>query len=510
MTQLIKIPSSKLIIKSEAERLVYGEVYVPYRLDVQDEYMKPEEIRKACHKFMKLGGPDMVDSNHNQFRAGCSIVENYLAKANDPDGYYEGSWVAGGHVHNDATWEKVIKGELNGWSMMGHAFKREQTARIQAVRAIRGATEPSTHPTIPPHYHSYLVKFDQTGKVVPCVTGDAVYTDRKGPAHAHGVDRTTATMQEHDHAHRWDINWTAKDDNVELEEREQTVREIYDAKPKWLSLVQYAAVRRPFKIIKGDSAMDRVIQAILVEKGQKIEDAIVGVEELEGLSPDEIQPLKIYNVGQWSKHVLVAKADFDPESLHEITPKDGVRIVVGETREGLDVDGISLGRKDKPKVFVAGIKKNEEGNSMAFTDEQKTEVKDMIAAALKDELGAFKSDVVEILKGSTVEGTVEDTEEKKTEEKVVEKSGDTGIDDLKTQMSALKEMLGEVISKSDEQKKELEKFINSGTSTPGAATTTDEEEEIEKSDTSNKDRVRSLGLLRNLRSAKIAAIVGDK
>lgn len=522
MSDLIKIPK-QLIVKSEAERLITGEVYVPFRLDAQNEYMRPEEIKKACHAFMQLSGPDKVDSEHRQYKAGCTVVENYIAKASDPDGFHEGAWVAVGSVKSDLLWEQILKGERNGWSMMGRSFKREQLASIKAVTAIHGNTELSTLPNYPEHEHSYLVKFDPNGKVIACETGPAVYKKGDGPQHFHPIGRTTATDMADGHAHRFDINWSAKSDNVELEEREQLVKEIYNAEPRWLSIVQHAAIRRGFKIVKGDYSMDRVIQAILIEKGQKLEDAIADVEELEGLSADEIQPLKIHHMAKFDKYVLFQKADFEPESLEEISPKDGLRIIIGETKEGLDVDGISLGRKDKKKVFRVGMKKSEEGKSMPFTDEQKTELTGIISEHLKTalpsmletEFTTLKGDIIKIIeKSGDDSGGADDTngaDDSKPED--TKKSGDdSGISALTESVNKLTGTVSELLKKSDDQQKVLDKYLAAPSTTPGAKEGADGGKEIpdEEFRKSDPDRVKAPGLLSNFRSSKVISYLKER
>ena len=49
------IPQPKIVIKSEDERLVYGEVYIPLHVDTQGEAMTAEEIRKMAHDFLMSG-----------------------------------------------------------------------------------------------------------------------------------------------------------------------------------------------------------------------------------------------------------------------------------------------------------------------------------------------------------------------------------------------------------------------------------------------------------------------
>ena len=49
-----KLPKT-LVVKSEEQQIVYGEVYAPNRPDAQGEYMTAVEIRKMAHEFIRSG-----------------------------------------------------------------------------------------------------------------------------------------------------------------------------------------------------------------------------------------------------------------------------------------------------------------------------------------------------------------------------------------------------------------------------------------------------------------------
>ena len=137
------------IIKNEAERLVYGEVYVPMHLDTDNEFMTAEEIQKAAHRFMLQSQTRNIDEEHQGEGRGDTIVETFIAKAGDPDGYVEGSWVAGGYIRDDERWEKVLKGEINGWSMAGKTQKRKCEITVHSAVEMVLKTENSTSESVP-------------------------------------------------------------------------------------------------------------------------------------------------------------------------------------------------------------------------------------------------------------------------------------------------------------------------------------------------------------------------
>jgi hypothetical protein len=325
--------STKIVIKNEAERLVYGEVYIPYRLDTDGEFAGPEEIRKACHWYMENSGPDAVDRNHDFVDTNCTIVENFIAKANDPDGFVEKAWVAGGHVHGDDIWNEVLSGGLNGWSMAGKADKERKLVRLTAVTHIKGQTEPSLGlQKADNHRHSFAIKFDEAGRVIPTRTGTAA-------GHSHVINRTTATEFEAGHAHRFDIDWTLKNQDMTLVEREQNAVELSNIQAKKLSLVAHGAVRRGFKIVKADTyeviKMDRVVQAILTPS-LGLEE-LVTVPGLEWLNNSKIKAKTQKTDGKTNTFMFKASEDFEPGTLKYLeTNSPGVMLCVGILKADAD------------------------------------------------------------------------------------------------------------------------------------------------------------------------------
>lgn len=118
------ISTSKLVIKSEDRRLVYGEVYAPLHIDTDKEAMTASEIEKMAHNFLSRGLTNKIDIGHNLQESGSVIVESFIARKNDPDGFIEGSWVIGVLVPED-VWPAVKNGELNGFSFYGKVEKKK-------------------------------------------------------------------------------------------------------------------------------------------------------------------------------------------------------------------------------------------------------------------------------------------------------------------------------------------------------------------------------------------------
>lgn len=186
----------KIVIKSEEKRLVYGEVYAPMRVDTDDEAMTADEIERMAHDFLARGKTDKIDVTHNYKESGCVVVESFIARKQDSDGFVEGSWVVCAKIIPDELWSDVKKGEINGFSFAGSADKEPIVVEVKVVRKLEGETEKSeTDGLLPPHSHEVKLAFDDSDKVIPTYTS-SVYS------HKHEVLRTTATEKEMSHSHR--------------------------------------------------------------------------------------------------------------------------------------------------------------------------------------------------------------------------------------------------------------------------------------------------------------------
>lgn len=187
---------NKIVVKSESKRIVYGEVYAPMQIDTDGEAMTAAEIEKMAHSFLMRGGTSKIDVQHDYAESGCHIVESFIARKNDPDGFLEGAWVLGVKVVPDELWEEVQKGELNGFSFAGGVNSKRVYATVTVARRIVGKVEKSEEGgLLPPHQHEVDVEFDEDGHVI----GGKTSMDF---GHEHTVLRTTATEKAMDHAHR--------------------------------------------------------------------------------------------------------------------------------------------------------------------------------------------------------------------------------------------------------------------------------------------------------------------
>lgn len=112
------------ITKSTDEGLVYGTVYEPNVKDAQGDWATAETIRKAAHDFLLTGKNFNIDSEHDKVPLGASIVESYI---ND-----KGAWdIAVKMEPTSETFQKVKKGEYEGFSMMALCQKSEEEPPTQ-------------------------------------------------------------------------------------------------------------------------------------------------------------------------------------------------------------------------------------------------------------------------------------------------------------------------------------------------------------------------------------------
>lgn len=184
-----------IVIKSEDKRLVYGEVYAPMQVDTQGEAMTADQIEQMAHRFLSKGLVSNIDVDHECAESGSVVVESFIARTSDPDGFIEGSWVLGVKVSSD-LWESVKSGELNGFSFHALTKKVPTVATVIITKRMDGDTEESTKDgLLPPHKHQVSLEFDDEGVLIPGRTSPFL-------SHEHDVKKATATESAMEHSHR--------------------------------------------------------------------------------------------------------------------------------------------------------------------------------------------------------------------------------------------------------------------------------------------------------------------
>jgi len=185
--------SHEVVFKSvaEAKRIVWAEVYAPNRPDSDKEFMRADEIEKMAYSFMRSMKLDSIDHQHdNVLVDGCCVVESFIARKGDPD-FIEGAWVVGMHIDNDSTWDKVVKGEINGFSIEAMVLKETKDIQMDIPSVLSGLTQKSED-----HTHDFLVAYNEEGQFLGGKT--SVAND-----HFHVIKRGTVTEEAAGHSHRF-------------------------------------------------------------------------------------------------------------------------------------------------------------------------------------------------------------------------------------------------------------------------------------------------------------------
>lgn len=188
--------SHEVVFKSvdQAERLVWAEVYIPNVPDSDREFMTPEEIKKMSYGFMRDMNLTSVDHQHdNVLVDGCCVIESFIARKGDPE-FVEGAWVVGMHIDNDDAWERVEKGEINGFSMQAMVIKEPKDVILQMDDILEGFTMKSEKDQ---HFHEFLVSYDSDGNF------RGGKTTKAEDGHFHLIRQGTVTMEAAGHSHRF-------------------------------------------------------------------------------------------------------------------------------------------------------------------------------------------------------------------------------------------------------------------------------------------------------------------
>jgi hypothetical protein len=153
--------------------------------------MYPDDIEKMAHRFMRLDLSKTIDTSHDNVPNGSYPVETFIAREGDPD-YTPGAWVMGVKIEGEDTWQRVLRGELNGFSFQSLVVPKLVEVVYEVVRDHVGETEPAADD----HNHTYFVVLDEQGSVV------GGYTDNVD-GHSHSIRRASVTELAEGHNHRF-------------------------------------------------------------------------------------------------------------------------------------------------------------------------------------------------------------------------------------------------------------------------------------------------------------------
>lgn len=190
---------SKIVLIGKADsvelelRMVWGEVYAPDRPDSQGEFMREDTIRKMAWEFIRTGKQTQIDFMHDNEVVDSrklAIVESFIARKGDPD-FIEGAWVVGMHIPDDQFWQKVKKGQINGFSLEAMVSRHTQDVLVDIPPVITGKTSKSDG-----HEHEFMVEYDTKGNFVGGKTNFV-------SGHLHEIVAGTHTQTSKGHSHRF-------------------------------------------------------------------------------------------------------------------------------------------------------------------------------------------------------------------------------------------------------------------------------------------------------------------
>lgn len=177
------------------EQVVFGEILVPETLNVYNDWMTREDVKRCAYEFARQGyGVEITHNAVNVAGQKCYVVESFIARDNDED-FIPGSWVVGIKITDDDTWQDILAGKINGFSFDAEVYFSDATFTSPGVRTIMGVTEPDPFDG---HTHTFLVLVGEDQQVISGGTGA---TD----GHQHPITVHTRTGVADGHVHRYQI-----------------------------------------------------------------------------------------------------------------------------------------------------------------------------------------------------------------------------------------------------------------------------------------------------------------
>lgn len=181
------------IAKIDAYRqIVFAEVYVPDYPDSHGDYATADTIEKMAHGFLRDGRSKSIDVEHDNELVEAYLAESFIAREGDPD-FIAGSWVAAVKIEDPGLWQKVLDGQINGFSFEGLARARPGEVEIEVRETVTVKSADAQG-----HRHDVVLRFDPEtgdflgGETTPGPDGHVhevtkgTSTDRAGsPAHSH-------------------------------------------------------------------------------------------------------------------------------------------------------------------------------------------------------------------------------------------------------------------------------------------------------------------------------------
>lgn len=176
----------------EWEQIAFAEVLVPNTPNTYGDVYTPESIVEFAYEFARQGyGLDVDHDNQDVSGSGYYVVESFIAREGDPD-FIPGSWVVGIKVVDPDLWQRILNGEINGFSYEAIVEMIPVDIDGSEVHQVTGVTSP--HPE-DGHTHTYLLMVDGMGNPQVSATSET-------NGHSHRILNHTVTEVAEGHNHR--------------------------------------------------------------------------------------------------------------------------------------------------------------------------------------------------------------------------------------------------------------------------------------------------------------------
>lgn len=185
---------STLVVRKdrEWEQIAFAEVLVPNVPNTYGDIYTPEAIVEFAYEFARQGyGLDVDHDNQDVSGSGYYVVESFIAREGDPD-FIPGSWVVGIKVADAELWQRILNGEINGFSYEALVEMIPVDIDGSEVHQVSGTTSP--HPE-DGHTHTYLLLVDGMGNHRASATSET-------NGHSHRILNHTVTEVAEGHNHR--------------------------------------------------------------------------------------------------------------------------------------------------------------------------------------------------------------------------------------------------------------------------------------------------------------------
>src|SRR5258706_2578744 len=193
----------KLVTRTdkEWEKIVYAEVLIPNQPNVYGDIWLATDIKNAADAFSKncYG----IDINHDNVDRSDSVkvIDSFIAEESDEILMVD-SWVWGIYIDDDEIWQRVLNGEINGFSYEALLEFNSAILTYEDDGIRTGLTEPSTEDG---HVHEFYVEVDDNNR--PVFGGTNEVND-----HSHSISTHSVRDESYRNVHRFNLVTNTRND----------------------------------------------------------------------------------------------------------------------------------------------------------------------------------------------------------------------------------------------------------------------------------------------------------